>query len=152
MKASVGGRIVAAVVLTGLLTTPFVPAGAKGTVRIQQSDGSTKEYTNVVIRIRNESMAITSSDGKGTIVLGKAACTKVAELVRCLPYDATLFQYGEKRHVALQSGTVWLNPSQTPQQLAHSSTQLPPRGVLLSVQTKRGTYVSMTGIVDEVKK
>lgn len=37
-------------------------------------------------------MAITSSDGNGTLVIGKAACTQVGALIRCLPYDATLEQ------------------------------------------------------------
>jgi hypothetical protein len=97
-------------------------------------------------------MTITSSDGEGTLVLGKAGCTKVGELLRCIPYDATLEQHGESTHVPLQSGTVWLNPSSTTQQLSFSSTQLPPRGVLLSIQTKAGTFVSLTGTVDRIQK
>ena len=55
-----------------------------------------------------------------------------------------------KRHVPLASGTVYINPSQTAQPLTHSSAQLPARGVLLSIKTKAGTYVSLTGRVDEV--
>ncbi len=86
-------------------------------------------------------MLITSSDGEGTLILGKAACTKVGELLRCIPYDATLKQHGESTHIPLKYGTVWLNPSDDNQQLSYSSTQLPPRGVLLSIQTKAGTYV-----------
>lgn len=125
-------------------------AGATGTVVIQQRDGTTKTYAGVRIAIRDESMAITSSDGKGTFVLGKAACTKVGELLRCIPYDATLYQYGDKRHVPLTSGTVYINPSQAAQPLTHSSARLPARGVLLSIKTKAGTYVSLTGRVDEV--
>ena len=131
---------------------PAGPASATGTVRVVQRDGSDKTYTNVRISSRNESMAITSSDGQGTLVLGKAACTKVGELLECLPYDATLFQNGSRFHIALQSGTVWLNPGKTEQRLSQSSTALPPRGVMLAVRTKRGTYVTMTGIVDEVQR
>jgi hypothetical protein len=127
-------------------------AGATGTARIQHPDGSLSTYRNVRIVIWNESMAITSSDGQGTVVIGKASCTKVGELVKCLPWDATLFQSGEKVRIPLQSGTIWLNPTQTPQQLTHSSTLLPPRGVMLAVATKRGTYVTLTGVVDEVHR
>jgi hypothetical protein len=135
-----------------LLIVPIGPAGATGTVRVQQRDGSVRTYTNVRIRVHNDAMSITSSDGKGTIVIGKAACSKVAELIRCLPYDATLEQNDEARHIALQTGTVWLNPTDAKQQLSHSSTQLPPHGVLLAVRTKAGTYVSLTGVVDEIQK
>lgn len=127
-------------------------ADADGTAVIQPADGAAKTYTGVHIAIRDESMAITSADGQGMIVLGKAACTKIGELLRCIPYDATLYQYGAKRHIPLTSGTVWLNPTQSTQTLTHSSAQLPPRGVLLLVKTKAGTYVSLTGRVDEVIK
>jgi hypothetical protein len=153
MKLLIGRRILAfAVFLIEVLAVPVGPASATGTVVIAHPDGSESTYPNVRIIIWNQSMAITSSDGQGTVVLGKAACTKVGELVKCLPWDATLFQNGQKVHIALQSGTVWLNPSGTTQQLSHSSTELPPRGVLLAVRTKRGTYVTLTGVVDEVHR
>jgi len=125
---------------------------ATGTVVIAQRDGSTKTYSDVRIIIWSESMAVTSSDGRGTVVFGKASCTKVGELVKCLPWDATLFQNGTKLHVALQSGTVWLNPSNDYQSLNDSSEKIAPHGVLLAVRTKRGTYVTLTGIVDEVHR
>lgn len=144
--------VLSALLLTGMLAVLDIPASATGTVLIQQPSGSGKTYTNVRIIVWNESMAITSSDGKGTVVFGKASCTKIGELIRCLPYDATLFQNGARMHILLQSGTVWLNPSRTMQQLSHTSTQLPPRGVLLAVRTKKGTYVTLTGVVDEVHR
>ncbi|HEV3090535.1 MAG TPA: hypothetical protein VGX91_03725 [Candidatus Cybelea sp.] len=128
------------------------PAWATGTALIAHPDGSESTYHNVRVVIWNESMALTSSDGKGTVVLGKAACTKVGELVKCIPYDATLYQNGYRVHILLVSGTVWLNPSETVQNLQDSSTQLPPRGVMLAVKTKHGTYVTLTGTVDEVHR
>ena len=128
------------------------PASALGTVRIQKSDGSVKTYTNVRIAIRDKSMSLTSSDGKGTLVIGKAACTKIGVLVRCLPYEATLQQFGRSATIGLKSGTAWLNPEDSPQQLSYSSTQLPPHGVMLAVQTERGTYVTLTGTVDSIKR
>ncbi len=130
----------------------YGPAGATGTARIQQRDGATKTYTNVRIDVTTESMSITSSDGQGTLVFGKAACNKVGELLQCIPYDATLEQHGQSTHIPLKSGTVWLNPGTTTQQLSYSSTQLPPHGVLLSIQTKAGTYVSLTGVIDRIQK
>jgi hypothetical protein len=146
-------------ILRRLLGTLFLvvvamalPAGAAGTARIQQSDGSVKAYTNVRIVVENGSMALTSSDGKGTIYIGHAACTKTGELIRCLPYEATLDQHGQATRIALKSGTVWLNPTESPQPLSHSSTQLPPHGVMLSMQTKSGTFVSLTGTADVMKK
>jgi len=151
MKAPIGIWALA-LFLIGTILIPCRPANATGTAVISQADGSRRTYTGVRIVIWNESMALTSSDGAGTVVIGKASCTKIGELVRCLPWDATLFQNGNKVHIALKSGTVWLNPSGTIQALSHSSTQLPPRGVLLAMETKRGTYVTLTGTVDEVHR
>lgn len=127
-------------------------AGATGTVTVAYTDGSTKRYRDVRIVIWNESMAVTSADGQGTVVLGKASCTKIGELIRCLPYDATLFQNGAKVHIPIASGTVWLNPSQAYQPMSHSSTEIPPRGVVLAVRTRHGTELTMTGTVDEVHR
>ena len=153
MKARIDLRVLVSLAFAAIaIAMPCGRADATGTVRIQQRDGSIKTYTNVKIVVLTESMTITSSDGEGTIILGKAACTKVGELLRCLPYDATLEQHGETTHIPLKSGTVWLNPSDSNQQLTYSSTQLPPRGVLLAIQTKAGTYVSLTGIVDRIQK
>ncbi|MGC1380653.1 MAG: hypothetical protein WA814_06470 [Candidatus Baltobacteraceae bacterium] len=151
MKRTTIARAALATILA-LACVPLARAAATGTVRIEQPDGSAKTYFNVRIVIWNESMAFTSSDGQGTVVLGKAACAKIGELVRCLPYDATLFQGGRTLHIALQTGTVWLNPSQSTQTLSHSTTQLPPRGVLLAVKTKKGTYVTLTGVVDKIQR
>lgn len=136
----------------GILAIPPAAARATGTVVIAMRDGSSRTYNNVHVTIWNESMAVTSSDGQGTVVFGKASCTKVGELVKCLPWDATLFQNGEKLHVALQRGTVWLNPTTDYQSLTGSSQKIAPHGVLLAVRTKRGTYVTLTGVVDEVHR
>jgi hypothetical protein len=144
--------LLAIAVLMGLIAFQNGIASATGTARIVQPDGSQKTYADVRIAVRDQSMWITSKDGRGTLVFGKAACTRIAALLECLPYDATLFQNGEKRHIALRSGTVWINPTTTNQPLTHSSTQVQPHGVLLAVETKAGTYVTLTGIIDEVQK
>lgn len=127
-------------------------ANATGTATVEQSDGSTKVYKNVVIAIRDQQMEVTTADGVGTLVIGKAACTKVSELVECLPYDATLYQGGHKVRIMLKSGTVWLNPTTSSQPLSMTSARIGPHGVLVSATTKRGTYFSLTGTIDRVNK
>lgn len=143
--------VVAASFLAALVAVTGL-ANATGTATIQPLNGSAKTYQHVHIAIWNDEMTITSSDGKGTVVIGKAACTKIGALVRCFPYDAMLFQNGQQLHIFLKSGTVWLNPSHTTQEISQSSTRLPPLGVRLAVQTLRGTNVTLTGTVDEVHR
>ncbi len=138
--------------LTGMTALQIGAASATGTARILQRDGTQKTYTNVRIAVRDQAMWITSSDGQGTLVFGKAACTKMDALLECLPYDATLYQNGQKRRIPLETGTVWINPTKAKLLLAHSSTHVPPHGVLLAVETKAGTYVTLTGVIDEVQR
>ena len=128
------------------------PAGATGTAQIQQPNGSVKTYPKVRILIDSQSMTLVSADGAGTLYIGKAACTKEGELIRCFPYDATYDHNGTRMHIVLQKGTVWLNPTTSKVPLPQSSTQLAPHGVMLSMHTKAGTYMSLTGTVDQIKK
>jgi hypothetical protein len=144
--------ILTSAVLAALFGTSTLPALATGTMRVQHKNGTVQTYTDVYIRILDNEMTLTSNDGKGTVVIGKAACTKIGELIQCLPYDAMLEQNGNEARIALQSGTVWLNPTATNQPLSYSSQSLPSHGVLMAVKTKSGTYVSLSGIVDEIKK
>ncbi|MGZ3520868.1 MAG: hypothetical protein ACXVAG_07760 [Vulcanimicrobiaceae bacterium] len=138
--------------LACLFSVPIGAVNATGTARVQQRDGTVKIYRYVWIRIADKRMSITSSDGKGTLVISKAACSMVGKLMRCFPYSVVLDQNGGTRQIAMQTGTVWLNPSSAKQQLPQSSTQLPPRSVLLSIRTKAGTYLSLNGTVDELKR
>jgi hypothetical protein len=141
-------RAIAIAALVAVVCVPRGPADANGTARIQQPDGSVKTYAGVQIRANRDNLALTSSDGKGTLVFARASCTKVGEVLECLAYDATLFQNGETTHIPLKYGTVWYNPSETTQTLSHSSTQLPHHGILLTAESKRGTYVSLNGVLD----
>lgn len=145
-------RVVALIALVAMVWVLRAPASANGTAKIQQPDGTIKTYTDVQIRANRDDLALTSSDGKGTLVFGRASCTKVGEVLECLAYDATLFQNGMTTHIPLKYGTVWYNPSETTQTLSNSSTQLPHHGILLTAESKRGTYVSLTGVLDGVLK
>jgi len=127
-------------------------ANAEGTARVQQRDGAVETYPNVRIRIKDQSMFITSRDGRGTLVISRAACSAIGKLMRCLPYSVVLDQDGGTRPIAMQIGTVWFNPSDEKQTLPLSSAQLPPGGVLLSIRTKAGTYISLNGTADNLKK
>jgi hypothetical protein len=144
--------IAIAALSASLFGASIVPALATGTLRVQRHDGTVQTYTDVYIRILDNEMTLTSNDGKGTVVIGKAACSKVGELISCLPYDATLEQNGSEARIALQGGTVLVNPTATRQPLSLSSQSLPSHGVLMAVKTKSGTYVSLTGTIDEVKR
>ena len=151
-KSLVRQALLTSLILAVAVAVPASPARSTGTALIRQPDGAIKIYKNVYIRVNSDAMALTSSDGEGMLIIGKAACTHIGELVRCLPYDATLNQNGQTLHIYLKSGTVWVNPTKSPQSLTYSSAQLGPHGVLVSLNTKAGTYVSLTGTIDEIQK
>ena len=151
-QARQSDRLLVFMLLAGLFGAACSPASATGTARVQQPNGSVKIYTNVRINIDQGSMTLVSSDGVGTLYIGHAACTKQGELLRCFPYDATLDQHGTRTHIVLQGGTVWLNPSSTKLTLPNSSTGIPSHGVIMLMHTKAGTYMSLIGTADEIKK
>src|SRR5580704_10756809 len=66
--------------LTCLLAVSIGSADATGTARVQQRDGSVQIYTAVRITVRDDSMSMTSPDGKGTLQIGK---------VRAQSYDTS---------------------------------------------------------------
>ena len=62
------------------------PALADGTVRVTQNDGTLQVYPNVSIRVVDKTLRVTSADGKGTLIVERAACSYTGELLRWLPY------------------------------------------------------------------
>ena len=133
--------------LPGALT-----AHATGTVHVQQDDGSMQVYPNATIRVSNKTLRITTADKKGTLIIDKAACSFIGAVMRCLPYDMTLDQGGGATPLDFQRGTVYLNPTGDKQPLPLTSNQLPPHGILLSLTTKIGTIVNVTGTIDQESK
>lgn len=128
------------------------PASAMGTAQVRQKDGAEKTYKSVTVKLNDSNLALTSKDGAGTLVVGKSACARVGAVLRCLPYDAVLSQYGSVYHIPVTTGTLWVNPTQNTQTVPSSSKRLAPHGVLLSMRTKAGTSVSLTGTIDEMHK
>jgi hypothetical protein len=127
------------------------PAGATGTVRIQQSDGTVRYYDGAVIRVKHNTIRVWSHDGKGTLVINRAACSYVGELQRCLPTTFQLKQSGQTKTIQLVNGLVYFNPTDSTQQLSLSSQQLAPHGLMLMLHTLRGTYISVHGNIDELQ-
>lgn len=120
---------------------------AKGTVRVQQSDGSVQIYRNATIRVVGRTLHITTADKKGTLIITEAACSHIGALLRCLPYRYILQQNGAHA-LDFQRGTVYYNPTSAKEQLSHSSMQIEPNGVLMSLVSKKGTYLTLTGTLD----
>jgi hypothetical protein len=126
-------------------------AQARGSVRIQQIDGRIEIYQGVRLKLTGDTLRVASADGVGTLVVSKAACTVVDELQRCLPYALILHQHGTHT-IMFDHGTVYFNTTNESHQLPHSSKTIPAGGVLALLKTHRGTYISITGRLDEVSK
>jgi hypothetical protein len=144
-------RTTVATVLLLVLST-LTPAFAQGTLRQQESTGTVRVYNDVGIRVVHRTLRITSHDGKGTLVVSQAACSYVGELERCFPQRISLVQGGVTKTIDLVHGTIYVNLTNQRQQLPLSSAQLPGHGILLSFNTRRGTYVTMTGKLDGIER
>jgi hypothetical protein len=145
-------RLVSIAFLVGLVLCVASVASAKGTVRVQKSDGSNQVYSNVTLRIVDQTLRITTEDGKGTLVIKRAACSYQGEIMVCLPYELALEQGGQEQPLDFSRGTLYYNGTDTKQQMSLSSTEVPPNGVIGLLITKKGTIIAISGVIDEHAK
>jgi hypothetical protein len=128
-------------------------ASAKGTVRVQQANGSVQTYPNATFRVINKTLQIETQDKVGTLIITDAACSLGQnQILMCLPYSMELKQGGKTRPLDFDRGTIYFNKSSSKAQLSLSSTQLPPNGILGSLKSQRGTYVTFSGYLDQGAK
>jgi hypothetical protein len=138
--------------LIGMALAPL-PGRAEGTLRIQHPDGTIDTYRGVKLhRVGVQALDVRSPDGKGVLIVDQGACSYVGNILRCLLSTVTLDQFGSKRDLDLERGTIYANLTDGPLTLPFSSQIVPPNGVVLSLRTVRGTYFSLHGTIDEVTK
>ena len=141
--------------LVGSLAVLLVASGtqvsAHGVTRVQQKDGSVQLYQNVRLSLHDQKLWISSADHKGTLEVVEGACSFIGLMRRCLPYSVTLHQHGSKHVIPIDRGTVFINLSEIPQSLEHSSRVVPAQNVLVLLHTAKGTYISVQGKLDEVR-
>jgi hypothetical protein len=122
---------------------------AKGSVRVQQANGSVQNYSGVTFRVVDKKMEIQTNDKAGTLIVTDAACSLGDnKILVCLPYEMSLRQNGTTRVLDFHRGTIYYNKSDSKQTLRYSSTQLPPNGILGALKSNRGTYVTFSGTLD----
>jgi hypothetical protein len=132
----------------------LIPATARatGTITIVQDDGHSNVYDDVEIKVIHNALYMTSADGKGTLVINRAACSYQGKVMVCFVTSATLVQSGKTSPLDFKTGTLYVNLTDDPQSLVMSTMKVAPHSVLLSFTTKKGTYVSLTGRLDKVVK
>lgn len=142
------------VVLLAAVICGIVPvaAYATGTINIQRHNGTKDSYTDVEVKIFSGSLFLTSSDGNGTIVVTRSACSYQGEIIVCLPTSAALVQQGETDALDLKTGTIYVNYTSASQSLSHSSMKLPANSVMVALRLGDGTYINVRGKIDEVVK
>jgi len=123
-----------------------------GTVTIQQADGGRNTYRDAVIKIIHNALYVTSADGKGTLVINRAACSYQGQIMVCFVTNAALVQSGKTSPLDFRSGTVYVNMTSEPQALSMSTMKVPARGIVSSFTTQRGTSVNLVGSIDKVVK
>ncbi|HVR47342.1 MAG TPA: hypothetical protein VMT95_12005 [Candidatus Binatia bacterium] len=153
MKLSFFGSAAAATLALASATgLTAAPAQAMGTVTIQQPNGARNTYHDAVIKVIHNALFITSADGKGTLVINRAACAYQGAVLVCFVTSATLVQAGKTSPLDFRNGTVYVNMTDQPQALARSTMKVPAKGIVSSFTTARGTYVNMIGSIDKVVK
>ena len=139
-------------VLLAFLALCPLAAGATGTATIVQPDGQTEVYDGVKIKVLYGALYMTTADRQGTMIISRAACSHQGKLMVCFATNATLIQNGKTSPLDFKSGTIYANDTDDYQPLVMSSQKVPPHSIIMSMTTKRGTYVSLNGRVDQVVK
>lgn len=142
---------IALTVLALFAWTP-IPASATGTIKIQHKNGAINTYRDVEIKVLSGSMFLTSSDGNGTIVVTRAACSYQGQIIVCLPTLAALVQGGTSSALNLRNGTIYLNYTGVAQPLSRSSAKLPANSAMLALTLQNGTFINLSGRIDQVIK
>jgi hypothetical protein len=125
-------------------------AGAKGVSIIQKAGKDPERYPGVGITlVKNTSLTVTSPNGKDKLIIDKAACFMVGALQRCLVSSVSFQKEGSAtKPLDLESGTVYVNLTNSNQPMSHTSSQLPPKGILIALKTRIGTYITVDGVID----
>jgi hypothetical protein len=125
---------------------------ASGTVLIQHAGQEPQSYPGARVAIIHNTLNVTSADGKGTLIITRAACSYQGDVYVCLPTAVTLVQGGSVNALDLHKGAVYANMTGSTVRLPLSSTQLPPNGILMTLVTDKGTYINLSGTIDKVTK
>jgi hypothetical protein len=136
-------------VAVGALATA---AGATGTTRVTQKDGKVQEYPGTRFTVAGHALTLVSPDGKGALRIAIVNCVKTGEIHRCEPGGAEYLENGQIRALDITSGSLYFNTTGEKQTMSYSSTQIPPYGVIMTVQTAKGTFISATASIDGLKK
>jgi hypothetical protein len=133
------------------LSAALIPSAvlASGTVRVEQSGGQVRYYHHVALALHSDTLRIVSPDHVGTLIVKRAACFATSGLQRCFPTELVLSQHGTHR-ISFRRGTLYLNLSDEPRVLPHSSKVIGARGVVALLETMHGTFIEITGRLDEV--
>jgi hypothetical protein len=139
-----------AVLAAALALATAAGARAQGTITIQHADQNAETYQRVSVKVINNTLNVTSEDGQGTLIITQAACFYQHDLEVCLPTAVSLVQSGGVHALDLHRGTVYVNMTSGTLTLPHSSQQVPPRGVVMSLLSGKGTYINLVGKIDKV--
>jgi hypothetical protein len=153
LRAPAIARVTAiAALATAFVLGTLAGARAQGTLTIQHVNQSPDTYAGVAVKVIHNTLNITSEDGKGTLIITQAACAYQGEIKVCLPTAVTLVQSGGAHALDLKRGTLYANMTDSMQWLPHSTTQLPPGGIVMSLLSGKGTYINLVGRIDKVTK
>ena len=135
-----------------LFLTTFAVSNAIGTVRVQRPNGAVQVFSDVSLRLIHQALRVTSKNGQATLIIDHANCAYEGYLERCVPYGVKLMQEASTRPLEVKSGNIYANPTNHAHQLPNSSTQIPPHGILGTITTKTGAYISLSGTIDQFER
>jgi hypothetical protein len=136
-------------IVVALVAALVAPAGATGTVRIQQRDDTVQTYRGVVMKIVGQTLTLTSADGVSTVVISGGTCDHSTDLIRCTGGGMSLKQGGATRVIPFRHATFYFNLTDQDQPLPLSTLKVAPHSVIFAARTVKNTYITGDGTLDQ---
>ena len=142
-------KAIAPILFGALLFACAAPALATGNVRIEQSDHSVQTYTNVVLRIVNKTLMLTSADKVSTVVISDAQCAHKGALIKCTGGRLSLQQDRKNHSIPFKTATFYFNLTDQDQPVPSSTMKLGAHSVVFMALTAKGTHITGNGKLDK---
>jgi hypothetical protein len=129
-----------------------IPAGAKGEVNVEYSNGDSDIYSGVEIHNTDKILYLVAPESETMLLISKNQCGKEGELLVCNQARLGLDTQGVLEELKIREIHLFINPTRDAQPIQGSQVTMSPGTILLEVVTEKGTYISALGRIDSTAK
>lgn len=143
-------RYLLAICLLGSLIP--LPSLAKGEVTVEHDSGDTDTYSQVEIFNTPDILYFKTKEGSTMLLITKNECKKEGEILFCDKARASLDTDGVIEQLDVAQIVLFINPTNTRQQVKGSKVTMGANTILLEMVTEKGSYLTALGKIDSTTR